>query len=68
MDATQIVSLITSLADLVAKLAPLATQGGAVLSETDANAVHGALLKAEEATAALRPQVDAALDAAAARG
>lgn len=68
MDAETIVTLITSLADLVAKLAPLATQGGAVLNETDAGAVHAALLRAEDATAALRPQVDAALDAAAAKG
>lgn len=38
--------------------------GRVVLSETDAAAVHAALMQAEAATAALRPLVDAALDAA----
>jgi hypothetical protein len=40
-------------------------QGQATLSATDAQAIHEALLKAEAATDALRPQVDQALQAAA---
>lgn len=51
-------------ADLYAKI----QAGEVVISETDAAKVHEALLAAEAATAALRPQVDAALQAAAARG
>lgn len=41
--------------------------GRAVLTMSDAAAIHQALLKAQAATADLRPLVDAALAAAAAR-
>jgi hypothetical protein len=67
MSITLIIQLIEALASSVAQVAPLFTQGQAVLSQTDAASVHAALLKAEQATAALRPQVDAALAAAAAQ-
>lgn len=68
MPVTVIIQILEALATIVAQLVPLVTQGQAVLSETDAAAVHAALQKAEDATALLRPQVDAALDAAAAKG
>jgi O-succinylbenzoate synthase len=67
MSAALIVQLITTLAQAVGEIAPLVAQGQAVLSQSDAAAVHAALVKAEAATASLRPQVDAALSAAAAR-
>lgn len=41
--------------------------GRVVLAASDAKAVHAALLDAIAATDALRPQVDAALDAASKR-
>jgi hypothetical protein len=67
MSITLIIQLIEALASSVAQIAPLFGEGQAVLSQSDASAVHAALLKAEQATAALRPQVDAALAAAAAQ-
>lgn len=60
-----IVSLLGILSRTAVLLAPLLAEGKAVLSETDAAKIHDALLQAEAATAALRPQVDAALAAAA---
>jgi hypothetical protein len=65
MPATVIVQILGKLADVVGEIAPLFAQGQVVLSETDMAAVHAALTKAEQATATLRPQVDAALAQAA---
>ena len=56
--------VIEMLSKAVANLAPLVQQGQAVFSQTDVLAVHAALRQAEDATALLRPQVDAALEAA----
>jgi hypothetical protein len=65
MTITLIIQILEALANIVSQIAPLVAEGKAVLSETDAGAVHAALTKAEAATATLRPQVDAALAAAA---
>jgi len=65
MSATFIVQILQALAGTLAQLGPLLAQGQAILSLEDASAVHAALAQAEQQTAALRPQVDAALDAAA---
>jgi hypothetical protein len=65
MSVTLIIKILEALATVVAQVAPLFTQGEAVLSQTDAAAIHAALVKTEQATATLRPQVDAALAAAA---
>ena len=64
MSVTLIIQLLEALAVTVAEVTPLFAQGRSVLSESDASAIHAALAKAQAATAALRPQVDAALDAA----
>jgi hypothetical protein len=64
MSATLIVQILEALAGTLAQLTPLLEQGQTVLSLQDASAVHAALAKAEQSTAVLRPQVDAALDAA----
>lgn len=68
MPVALIIQILEALANIVAQVVPLVTQGQAVLSQTDAAAIQAALQKAEAATALLRPQVDAALDAAAAQG
>jgi len=65
MNIALIIQILEALANIVGQVAPLVAQGKDVLSETDANAVHAALTRAEAATATLRPQVDAALSAAA---
>jgi hypothetical protein len=65
MTATLIIQILEALANIVSQVVPLFVQGQSVLSATDAASVHAALLKAEQATAALRPQVDAALSQAA---
>ena len=65
MTVTLIIQILEALANIVSQIAPLVAEGKDVLSETDAGAVHSALPKAEAATAALRPQVDAALGQAA---
>jgi hypothetical protein len=65
MTAALIIQILEAAATLVSQIAPLVGQGEAVLSQSDAEAVHAALAKAEAATAALRPKVDAALAAAA---
>lgn len=65
MTVTLIIQILEALANIVSQIAPLVAEGKEVLSETDAGAVHSALTKAEAATAALRPQVDAALSQAA---
>ena len=67
MSITLIVQILESLAGALGQIAPLVAQGKAVLSLDDAAQIHAALTKAEASTAALRPQVDAALDAAARR-
>ncbi len=67
MSVTLIVQILESLASALGQIAPLVAEGQAVLSLDDAAQVHAALTKAEASTAALRPQVDAALDAAARR-
>jgi hypothetical protein len=64
MSVTLIIQILEALAGTVAEVTPLFAQGQSVLSESDAGAIHAALAKAQAATAALRPQVDAALDAA----
>jgi hypothetical protein len=66
MTITLIIQILEALANIVSQIAPLVAEGRDVLSETDAGAVHSALTKAEAATAALRPQVDAALQSVAA--
>lgn len=65
MSVTLIIQILEALANAAAQIVPLFEEGKSVLSETDANAVHDALSKAEAATATLRPQVDAALSQAA---
>jgi hypothetical protein len=65
MWVTLAVQVLQALAAAATAIAPLVQQGAAVMSQTDAKAVHDALTQAEAATAALRPQVDAALQAAA---
>ena len=67
MSVTLLIQILETLAGTVGQLAPLLAEGQSVLSLDDAAAVHAALAKAEASTAALRPQVDAALDAAAFR-
>ena len=61
MSVMLIIQILEALVNAAAQIAPLFEEGKSVLSETDANAVHAALTKAEAATATLRPQVDAAL-------
>ena len=61
MSITLVIQILEALANVAAQIVPLFEEGKAVLSETDANAVHSALSKAEAATVTLRPQVDAAL-------
>jgi hypothetical protein len=65
MPVTLAIQILEALASIVSQVAPLFAQGQAVLSQSDAAAVHASLAKAESATASLRPQVDAALAAAA---
>lgn len=65
MNPLLIAQILEALANVATEGMALYQQGQTVMSETDAAAIHAALLKAEAATAALRPQVDAALDAAA---
>lgn len=68
MDPVTIITALTAAAKAAMELYNDYQAGKVILSETDAQAVHAALLQAEAATAALRPLVDASLDAAAARG
>ncbi len=67
MTITLIIQILDALANIVSQIVPLVAEGKEVLSESDAGAVHSALTKAEAATTALRPQVDAALQTAAAK-
>lgn len=64
MNPVLIAQALALAAEEAMKLYAAYQAGTVVLSQTDAIAVHNALLQAEAATAALRPQVDAALDAA----
>lgn len=64
MNPLLIAQILEALASAAQTGMQLYQEGQATMSATDAAAVHAALLKAEAATAALRPQVDAALDAA----
>lgn len=66
-EALIVIEGLTEAAKLANTLIAKWQAGEVVLSETDVAAVHEALLQAEAATAALRPQVDAALDAASKR-
>lgn len=65
MSPILIAQLIEALAKVVTEGMSIYADGKAVMAASDLAAVHVALLKAEAATASLRPQVDAALDAAA---
>ena len=65
MPVTLIIQILEALAGTVGQLAPLLAQGQSIVSLDDATAIHAALTKVQASTAALRPQVDAALDAAA---
>ncbi len=67
MSVTLIVQLLEAIANAVGELAPLFAQGQSVLAQSDAVRIHAALVQAQAATAALKPQVDAALAAAAER-
>lgn len=68
MGPLEIIAAIEAATKLGVELYNDYQQGRVILSETDAKAVHDALVKAQAATANLRPLVDAALSAAAARG
>ncbi len=65
MSLALVVQILEALAEAAGAVAPLIADGQEVLAESDAARIHAALAKAQAATAALRPQVDAALDAAA---
>jgi len=65
MTIALIIQILEALANTLGAVGPLIAEGRQVLSQDDAAAVHAALLRAEASTAALRPQVDAALAAAA---
>jgi len=64
MSVALIVRILEALAAAVGEIAPLVAQGRSVLAQSDAQQIHAALAKAQAATAALKPQVDAALEAA----
>lgn len=68
MDPITIIATLNAAVQLAMTLYGDYQAGRVILSETDAKAVHDALVKAQAATANLRPLVDAALAAAAARG
>jgi hypothetical protein len=61
MSVTLVIQILEALANVASQIVPLFTDGKSVLTESDAAQVHAALVKAEAATATLRPQVDAAL-------
>ncbi len=64
MDPLTIAKVLEALAEVALTVYNDYETGKVVLSSDDAAVVHNALLKAEEATSMLRPQVDAALEAA----
>lgn len=68
MGALEVIATLNAAVKLAMDLYGDYQAGRVILSETDAAAVHAALVKAQAATANLRPLVDAALSAAAARG
>ena len=67
MDPITVVNTLTAAVQLAQQLYADYNAGKVILSTSDAQAVHDALLQAKAATSALRPLVDAALDAAAGR-
>lgn len=66
MAPATLIAALQLLAQLVQEGVKLYSDSSAVLSETDQKEIHVSLVNAEAATASLRPQVDAALTAAAA--
>jgi hypothetical protein len=66
MSIVLVIKILEALANIVSQIVGL-FDGACQLSKTDVVSVHAALTKAETATAALRPHVDAALEQAAAR-
>jgi hypothetical protein len=67
MGVVEIIALIAEGTKALATAREAYNQIKDTLAETDAQKVHEALLKAQAETEALRPQVDAALDAASKR-
>lgn len=67
MDPLTIIAGLTAATKAAMELYQQYEAGKVVLSQQDAQLVHEALVNAEAATALLRVQVDAALDAAANR-
>lgn len=67
MGAAEVISALNAAVTLAMNLYQDYEAGRVILNETDARAVHAALVRAQAATAQLRPLVDAALAAAAAR-
>lgn len=67
MDPIVLAKLLETLAEVALEGYKVYEQGKATMSETGIAAIHAGLLKVEEATALLRPQVDATLAAAATR-
>lgn len=65
MDPTTVISLIELAAKVIQSGVQLYEDSNTTLSETDLAKIKAALAAAQAATAAYRPQVDAALDAAA---
>lgn len=65
MDPAIIVSLVELAAKVIQSGVQLYEDSNTTLSETDLVKIKAALSSAQAATAAYRPQVDAALDAAA---
>lgn len=67
MTAAAIAQLLEALASVTIEAYSAYEASQTVISATDAKTIHEALLAAEDATAQLRPKVDAALAAAAAK-
>lgn len=65
MDPTEIIAIIQGAISIFNSVSTLIAEGRVVLSATDAQQIKDALAKAEAATDAIRPVVDAALDEAA---
>lgn len=65
MNAQLILTIIELATKAIAGVGELMAKGKVVMSQTEASAIKAALVDAQAATAALRPRVDAALDAAA---
>jgi hypothetical protein len=67
MSAELIIQLVTLAAKLIAGITDDIVKGKTVMSETDAKRIKAALAENQAATIAMRPVVDAALDAASKR-